>query len=261
MPIIDNGIIIKWYGTATDIDNIKIAAERLREADEEKSKFISTMSHELRNPLTPVVTGIELVKSYLDQQETDETKKIANDAIIRESVSIIDQQAKQMARLLDDMLDISRISRGKIQLKKQPVSIRDTLASAIKIVTPLIKSQNHQFSAVLPDEAARVLADPVRLQQIFVNLLNNAIRYTPPGGQIWLMATQTGNFAQITVRDTGLGIEPDNIRSIFMSYGNSRGVTPFVSTQGDNEIHFISTDQRPGIAARRHDNSVQRGQG
>ena len=233
VPIIDNGIIIKWYGTATDIDNIKIAAERLREADEEKSKFISTMSHELRNPLTPVVTGIELVKSYLDQQETDETKKIANDAIIRESVSIIDQQAKQMARLLDDMLDISRISRGKIQLKKQPVSIRDTLASAIKIVTPLIKSQNHQFSAVLPDEAARVLADPVRLQQIFVNLLNNAIKYTPPGGQIWLMATQTGNFAQITVRDTGLGIEPDNIRSIFMSYGNSRGVTPFVSTQGE----------------------------
>ena len=231
VPIVNDGVIVKWYGTATDIDDIKIAAEKLREADEEKSKFISTMSHELRNPLTPIVTGIELVKSYLDQEP--QAAQSSNDAIIRESVSIIDQQASHMARLLDDMLDISRISRGKIQLKKQPVSLRDSLEHAIEVVMPLLRSQNHQFATILPEASLLVLADPVRLQQIFVNLLNNAIKYTPPNGQIWLEASQTGDFAQITVRDTGLGIDKEKIESIFSSYGNSRGVTPFVSTQGE----------------------------
>jgi len=231
VPIIANGIIVKWYGTATDIDDIKIAAEKLRQTDEEKSKFISTMSHELRNPLTPIVTGIELVKSYLDLEP--QAAPNSNDAIIREAVSIIDQQAGHITRLLDDMLDISRISSGKIQLKKTAVSLKDNLEHAVEVVTPLMTSQNHRLSVTLPDPSLRVLADPVRLQQIVANLLNNAIKYTPPNGQIWLEASRMGDFAQITVRDTGLGIDKEKIEAIFSSYGNSRGVTPFVSTQGE----------------------------
>jgi len=234
MPIKNSeGTILKWYCTATDIHEIKKAQEDLRDADGEKTNSSAPCHTNCAIRSRPFVTGIELVKSYLDMDVPGETRDSGNDAIIRESVSIIDQQAKTMTRLLDDMLDISRISRGKVQLIKTAASLRDNLAHAVEVVTPLIKSQRHSFSLTLPDASLRVWADPVRLQQIFVNLLNNAIKYTPPGGHIWFEAIPLNDYVQVTVRDTGLGIEPENIKSIFLSYGNSRNITPFVSTQGE----------------------------
>gem|GEM_PF-2522088 len=234
VPVRDGqGRVVNWYGTATDIHEIKLAQKNLQRTDEEKNKFISMMSHELRNPLTPIVTGIELIRSYINEPHPDaETLK----KMIDEPARIIDEQTKNITRLLDDLLDISRISRGKIDLKKQPVLVKETLEMAVRTVLPLIEKQQHELVVSLPDEKLFVKADPVRLQQIVINLLNNAIKYTPPKGKIELQGISAGREAWIIVRDNGIGLDQETANDLLSSIVETRAATPFVSTQGEMGI-------------------------
>lgn len=136
-----------------------------------------------------------------------------------------------MGRLLDDLLDISRISRGQIILKKRSVNLSDSIRHAVKSVQPLINTQKHGLVVVLPEAPLFLDADPVRLEQIMVNLLNNAIKYTPPGGKILISGRREGDEARITIKDNGIGIEKSRIATIFELF--NRQTKPFISTQGE----------------------------
>ena len=192
----------------THVQNItesKRAEEDLREADRRKDEFLAMLAHELRNPLAPVRNAIQVLR-------------IAgpSDPVLIRQREIIDRQVTHMARLLDDLLDVSRITRGKISLQKQPLQIVDVLAQAVETATPLIEARRHTLYLALPSDDLRVEADPDRLVQIAGNLLTNAARYTPEGGRIWLKAAlENGDEAVIRVCDTGLGIAPEVLPRIF----------------------------------------------
>ncbi|MDD5110542.1 MAG: PAS domain S-box protein [Patescibacteria group bacterium] len=221
------GKIVKWYNTATNIHTIRMAQQKLLQADAEKNNFIAIMSHELRNPLTAIMIGSELIRKTF---ETKSPLGIA-DRSLDESIRIVEQQTKNMSRLLDDLLDISRLSRGKIQLRKHKANLVDHVKNAVDATRPFIQGQRHQLLVTLPADPIYVHADPVRLEQIVVNLLNNAAKYTSPGGKIWLTVGASNHQAKISVRDTGIGIESDIIRDTFNL--PRRFVTPFASTKGE----------------------------
>jgi PAS domain S-box-containing protein len=216
----ENKVPIAMIAQGQDITEIK-------KADEEKNNFIAIMSHELRNPLTPILAGAQLINAILKKNST------TNDAqlLIPETAKIIEQQSQNMAHLLDDLLDISRISRGKIILKKQSIDLADYLKHAAKSVQSLIKTQKQELSIVIPEKPLYLEADPVRLEQIVVNLLNNAIKYTRPGGKINLIGSRDGDKAKIRIIDTGIGIEPEKINLLFKLF--SRQAKSFISTQGE----------------------------
>ena len=224
----DNNNIIEFQFVGRDITEQKQAEETLKKSEEEKDRFIAMMSHELRNPLTPIMTGAQLLRSQIE-------KKIAEGAVIDrffdEATEIIEQQSKNMAHLLDDLLDISRVSQGKIKLNKKPVNLVDCLQNSVKATQSFMDLQKHTLFVNLPEHPIYIEADPLRIEQIIINLLKNAIKFTPRGGNVWLTARSTDGEAEILVKDSGVGIEPDKIKSIFnlfTSYG-----TPFVTTLGE----------------------------
>src|SRR5262249_2707550 len=133
----------------------------------------------------------------------------AHEALIGQFREMAERQVQHMARLLDDLLDVSRVSRGKIDLRKESVDIAAVLRRSVDSVRPLMEERGHQFSISLPSEPLQVEGDPTRLEQILTNLLNNAAKYTDPGGRIWLLAGRDGDKIVLRVRDTGIGIAPD----------------------------------------------------
>lgn len=193
----------------------------------EKNNFIAMMSHELRNPLASIMMGAELMRANLKNA----TLGSDADKDLDESLEVVEEQSKNMAHLLDDLLDISRISRGKIELKKQEVILADCVRRAIHTVQPLMRDQKHDLSMIVPEEPIYIHADPVRLEQIMVNLLNNAAKYTPPGGRVDLEVKRDGDEVEIIVSDTGIGIDPSLIDSVFNLF--LRLASPFISTQGE----------------------------
>jgi len=168
------------------------------EADRRKDEFLAMLSHELRNPLSPILMGARLLSA-----------RFGDDPGAGRQVEIISRQATHMARLLDDLLDISRITRGKIELKKAPMDLLDALAQAVESSRPLINERRHHLRLNLPTKPVLVEADETRLQQIFTNLLNNAAHYTPPGGEVTVSAWVEDGTAVVSVRDTGEGIAPE----------------------------------------------------
>jgi signal transduction histidine kinase/ActR/RegA family two-component response regulator len=209
---------IRMYG-------MDITERRIKE--EARNNFIALMSHELRNPLTPIISGIQLIRSHLN-------KKLPEPALppfIEESFSVIENQTNNMARLLGDLLDISRISRGTIKLQKKNINIGDYLKKAEEAARPLINSQKHSLIITLPERPIFIFADPIRFEQIFINLLNNAAKYTPPGGKIRLEAKKQGQEVEITVSDNGIGIEQEKLDSLFNMFVGS--AIPFTSTYGE----------------------------
>lgn len=204
---------------------MKIASKK---AEEEKNKFIAVMSHELRNPLTPILTGSQLVLALLEKSEPDGW---VDYQVLLESSKLIEQQALNMSNLLDDLLDITRISRGKIDLKKQPINLLDCIENAIKTTHAVMSAQKHELSVLLTDSPLYAFADPLRIEQVIINLLNNAAKYTQPHGRITLEARRKGTEAEITVRDNGIGIEADKLNSIFDQFCGSDNA--FVSTLGE----------------------------
>ena len=192
-------------------------SERLREENRRKDEFLAVLAHELRNPLSPIVTGIDLIDAY----------GIEHDGLrqIRESMS---RQVHHLIRLVDDLLDISRISSGKINLQVERANLAEVIKQAVDSVHALVAENEHQLSIAGEEQQICVHADPVRLTQVIANLLNNAARYTPRGGHIRLSWSADGDDAVIRVADDGKGISSDMLERIFERFvqedGHARGL-------------------------------------
>jgi len=198
------GKIIRWFGTNTDITQQLAAEAALRAADRRKDEFLATLAHELRNPLAPVRNAAKVLR--LPGADT-KTRELAT--------SIIDRQVQTMAGLLDDLLDVSKITQGQIDLHRQRASVAAIIESSLEVARPLIETRNHQLTVSLPREPIEVDVDPLRLSQVFSNLLTNAAKYTEPGGRIELLARAESGGVSISVRDSGVGLEPESIEEIF----------------------------------------------
>ncbi|MES1244278.1 MAG: ATP-binding protein [Acidobacteriota bacterium] len=182
-------------------------AEQLAEADRRKDEFLATLAHELRNPLAPIRNALHILRSAGDGKPGD-----------RRLHDMMERQVGHMVRLVDDLLEISRITRGKIELRPEAVEVQAILRSAVDTSRPLLDAAGHTLEISLPDEAQPPLiveADPVRLSQVVANLLNNAAKYTPTGGRISLTAARDGDDVVISVRDTGVGIPPEMLPRVF----------------------------------------------
>jgi signal transduction histidine kinase/ActR/RegA family two-component response regulator len=177
---------------------------QLRAADRRKDEFLATLAHELRNPLAPIRNSLHLLRLAGGSGEGAERV-----------YEMMERQVGQMVRLVDDLLEVSRISRGKIGLRKERIDLAAVVASAVETSRPLIEAARHRLSLALPTPPLILEADPMRLAQVIANLLNNAAKYTEEGGQIWLSAKREGNEAVVSVRDNGLGIRPDMLPRVF----------------------------------------------
>jgi PAS domain S-box-containing protein len=198
------GRIVYWFGTNTDVSAIKQMEDQLREADRRKDEFLATLAHELRNPLAPIRYALHILKLP------------GADAAIRErGRQMMERQVEHMARLVDDLMDVSRIMRGKIDLRKEPVELAIVIARAVETAQPVIDAEGHELKLALAPEPLQVDGDLVRLAQVVANLLNNAAKFTERGGRITLTLQREGNAAAIRVRDTGIGISADMLPRIF----------------------------------------------
>jgi signal transduction histidine kinase len=188
---------------AVAIENAKLL-QALRDSDRAKDVFLATLAHELRNPLAPIWNGLTLLqKAPDDRQRRDQV------------AAILERQVAQLMRLVDDLLDVSRITTGKIELKKQPTNLVSILGNAVETSRPLIEAARHQLSLTFPTESTELEADPARLSQVFSNLLNNAAKYTPPGGQIDVAVEAREAQLVVRVRDNGTGIASDMLSGVF----------------------------------------------
>ncbi|MEO6447181.1 MAG: ATP-binding protein, partial [Gemmatimonadaceae bacterium] len=176
----------------------------LKDADRRKDEFIAMLAHELRNPLAPVRNAVEIIAS-----------KAPPVPELLWARNVIDRQVRQMTRLVDDLLDVSRISRGKFHLRKEPVALATIVQHALEVSAPLVEQWGQTLTVSLPSEAVYLLADAARLAQVLQNLLNNSVKYTEPGGEIWLTATVAEDVLEIRVRDTGVGIPADMLPRVF----------------------------------------------
>lgn len=188
---------------AVALENAQLLS-RIRLADQRKDEFLATLAHELRNPLAPISNALHVLKypdvSYERRMEAQ---------------GMIERHLRQMVHLVDDLLDVSRITRGKVELKQQSITLQDVLEHGLETVRGLIAARNHRLKVMLPEEPIRIHGDRVRLSQVFANLLNNAAKYTPNGGEVILSAVQQDGHAVISVSDTGMGIPPDMLKAIF----------------------------------------------
>lgn len=180
------------------------AEDALRDADRRKDDFIATLAHELRNPLTPLQHGLEVLRLAGGASPTADRVQ-----------EMMERQVDVMRRLVDDLLEVSRITRGRIELRRSHVDLTTIIRGAVETSHPLIAGSAHEFIVSLPHEPLTLDADTVRLAQVFANLLNNAARYTNPGGQIWLTARREGNEVVVSVRDSGIGIPQEMLPHIF----------------------------------------------
>jgi signal transduction histidine kinase/ActR/RegA family two-component response regulator len=187
-----------------DISERKAAEEALKEADRRKDEFLATLAHELRGPLAPLRNMLEVMN------------RAGNDGdLIQQARGIMDRQVSQMTRLIDDLLDLSRISRDKIELKRERLELASVVYHAVEAARPLSDSARHELSVALPSEPIYLDADPVRLTQIIGNLLNNSCKYTESGGSISLSAERQGSDLVMKVKDTGVGIPTHMLSHIF----------------------------------------------
>lgn len=199
-----DGEITGGVAVTVDITQRKSAEQALREADRRKDEFIAVLSHELRNPLTAVRNAAYMLKR---EDLPDARRELCLD--------MIERQVEVMSRLLEDLLDMSRIRHDRLELRRCSVSIRELVGNAAESMRPVFEAGHHQFTVELPAEDAMVFADPVRITQLLSNLLSNAARYTPPGGTIALRAGCEGDWIWVRVEDNGIGISPDWLPHLF----------------------------------------------
>lgn len=205
VPIQDaQGRVVEWIGAASDISERKAAEEKLRESDRRKDEFLAMLAHELRNPIAPISAAAAL----LQRMKPDE-------ALVRRTSEIIARQVGHMTALIDDLLDVSRVTRGLVELEQAPVDLRDVLQDAVEQVTPLVRARRHDLALALPQGAVMVRCDKKRLVQVVANLLNNAAKYTPEGGRLVLRAHAADGNACIDVSDNGIGMAPELTGRVF----------------------------------------------
>jgi len=191
--------------TLVDITGRKEMERRLRESDRRKDEFLAVLAHELRNPLAPIVTGLDVLNSAGERP----------DLVARISATMA-RQARQLVRIVDDLLEVSRVTGGRLQLRIATVALNDVVDDAVESIKPAIDARQHQLSVVLPTERIMLEADGARLTQVFANMLSNAARYTEPGGKVDFEARVDGaQLLVVTVRDTGIGLAPESLERIF----------------------------------------------
>jgi two-component system, sensor histidine kinase len=179
-------------------------AQELRDADQRKDEFLATLAHELRNPLAPLRNALEILRvKDLDPASAEKARQM------------MQRQLAQMVRLVDDLLDVSRITTGKLAVRKEPLELQAAIHDAIETVRPLVELRRHTLDLSLPSEPVVVQGDRTRLAQVFSNLLNNAAKYTEPGGRLWLSLATEGQEAVVRVRDSGIGLDAGSLTSIF----------------------------------------------
>nr|WP_314540646.1 ATP-binding protein [uncultured Massilia sp.] len=205
VPMLDkDGEIKEWIGTASDITERKLVEEKLKESDRRKDEFLAMLAHELRNPLAPIGAAAEL----LQRAQLDE-------AMVRKTSRIVGRQVAHMTGLIDDLLDVSRVTRGLVELECDTLDIRDIVADAVEQVTPLVQARRQHLSTQVPAQAVRVSGDGKRLVQVMANILNNAAKYTQEGGEIALHASSCDGEVAIEVRDNGIGMAPELVARAF----------------------------------------------
>ncbi len=204
-PVRDaSGRTVGIFAQGHDVSDQVRAAESLREADRRKDEFLATLAHELRNPLAPIRQAASLAKN------------MALDATRRAwALEVIERQAGHMAVLLDDLLDVSRISRGRLELRMQTVQLQDVVNAALEACGPLVERKHHTLEVDLPAVPVTLQADPIRLTQVLSNLLSNAAKYTDTGGRIALSARGEGEELVLRVRDNGIGLSPQAQATVF----------------------------------------------
>jgi len=191
------------HRAAIAIENTQLY-QSLREADRRKDEFLATLAHELRNPLAPIRNSLQILKMPRVDAET-----------IERSRDVMERQVHHLVRLVDDLLDVSRVMRGKIELRKEPVELATVVARAVETVRPLVEVQGHELIANVSTRSLPLDVDPVRLAQVITNLLTNAAKYTEPGGRIRLIGGREGNEAVLRIQDNGIGIGPDMLPHVF----------------------------------------------
>jgi PAS domain S-box-containing protein len=199
-------------GMAIDITARRQAEEALRDADRRKDEFLAMLAHELRNPLAPLCNSLQILRLSDDLGPAVEAMR-----------DVMQRQVDQLVRLVDDLLEVSRITRGKVELRKETIELARIVATAVETSRPLIEAARHQLAVTICPEPLLLEADPVRLSQVISNLLNNAAKYTEDGGQIWLAAREEQGQAVIIVRDTGSGIPPEMLPRIFDMFAQLDG--------------------------------------
>lgn len=196
-----DGTIVEY---CIDVSDRKRAEEALREADRKKDDFIAMLAHELRNPLAPIRNGLQVIRLAAGDVDT-----------VSQTRTMMDRQLSHMVRLIDDLLDVSRISRNKMELRIERVLLSDVVATAVETARPLIEAAGHELTISLPPQPVFLDADLTRLAQVFSNLLTNSAKYTQPGGKIRLAAQQDAAELEVTVSDNGIGIPTEALPKIF----------------------------------------------
>lgn len=196
--------VVGGFGTTLDITELKEAEQALIEADHRKDEFLAMLAHELRNPLTPIRNAAHVL-GRLGSKEPR----------VQWAQQTIERQVDHLTRLVDELLDVSRIVRGKVTLKMEPVELAGVVNQALEMARPQIDAKGHQVALKLPREPIHLLGDPVRLTQVVLNLLDNAAKYTPNGGNIEVEASVAGPVIEIQVRDTGIGIPVELLPHVF----------------------------------------------
>lgn len=221
VPIKDaSGYIVRWVGTNTDVTESRQLQIALEQADRRKDEFLAMLAHELRNPLTPVANAAQALLQIVPPERSEE----------RRLADMVRRQARQLARLIDDLLDVARITQGRIELRTQPVLLGSCIDSAVETIVPLVRARHQQLLLTPPLEPLYVNGDQERLAQCISNLLVNAVKYTPAGGEIRLRHYPDGGRAVIEVVDTGIGIAPELLPHIFRLF--VQGERTFDRSQG-----------------------------
>lgn len=186
--------------------------EELAQANRRKTEFLATLAHELRNPLAPLSNGLHLMRMAGSKPE-----------VLERTRQMMERQIQHMVHLVDDLLDVARISTGKVELRRQRMDLREVVATAVETSASLIDAGGHRLTVEMPQQPLPMHADPTRIAQVVSNLLNNAAKYTPQGGHIALKGTVEGGEAVISVTDTGVGLEPEALAKVFEMFAQVPG--------------------------------------
>ncbi len=200
----ERGVLLSGFGTVQDITSLKQAEQALIAADHRKDEFLAMLAHELRNPLTPIRNAAHVLGRLKVQEPR-----------VQWAQQIIERQIEHLTRLVDELLDVSRIVRGKVTLKMEPVELAGVVNQALDMVRPQIDAMGHQLVVRLPGEPIHLQGDPVRLAQVLLNLLDNAAKYTPDGGSVVVEARLAGPVVEIQISDNGIGISADLLPQVF----------------------------------------------
>lgn len=210
-PLLGKGIVTGFVGTVVDVhdervskDAMEVLAKDLTEVNQRQNEFLVTLAHELRNPLAPIRNGLEIMRL-----STSTNQRVNN------IHQMMDRQVNHLTHLVDDLLDIARITKGKINLKKEHVALKTVLTNAIEISMPLIEANKHELIVDVREHALTIDADPHRITQVISNILNNAAKYTPNGGKLVVSASAEGKEAVLSVQDNGIGLSPEALSTVF----------------------------------------------